>query len=268
MDKHKDAKRQRAMHLIDRIAHTNRWSDRHPGDKLILGGGLLMLSVVLPPIPGALLVLVAAVTATIAGAGVAAGDYFRVLMLPMAFLVSSAVVLALSVRLDGGGPAVSFSPLGAMMALDVSLRALAATASLLLIILTTPVSEFLGMLRKIRVPAAIVDVTLLVYRFTMITAEVAERARISQVSRLGYTGFRRSLRSAGLLAASLLPRILHKASRMETGLAARAYDGDLRVLSSVVAPSRRFAVGAMAVQGGIVVVSLGWLAAGMGRVGG
>ncbi len=154
-----------------------------------------------------------------------------------------------------------------MTALTVSLRALAATASLLLIILTTPVSEFLGLLRKIRVPAAIVDVTLLVYRFTMVTAEIAERARISQASRMGYTGFRRSLRSAGLLAASLLPRVLDKASRMETGLAARAYDGDLRVLSSQAAPSRRFALGSVALQGAILAVSLGWLVAGTGGVG-
>jgi cobalt/nickel transport system permease protein len=43
------------MHLIDRVAHTNRWSARHPRDKLLLGGGLLILSVVLPPVPGAIL---------------------------------------------------------------------------------------------------------------------------------------------------------------------------------------------------------------------
>ncbi len=253
------------MHLIDRVAHTNRWSKRHPGDKLLLGGGLLSLGVVLPPVPGAILVLIAAVTATVAGARIPAGDYLRVLMLPAAFLISGAAVLAISVRFDGGGPAVAFSPQGAMTALDVTLRALAATASLLLIILTTPVSEFLGLLRKIRVPAAIVDVTLLVYRFTMVTAEVADHARISQASRMGYTGFRHSLRSAGLLAASLLPRVLDKASRMETGLAARAYDGDLRVLSPLVAPSRRFVLGSVALQVAIAAVSLGWLATGLAR---
>ena len=72
------------MHLIDRVAHTNRWSDRHPRDKLLLGGGLLILSVVLPPIPGAVLVLMAAVAATVLGARVPAGDYLRVVMLPAA----------------------------------------------------------------------------------------------------------------------------------------------------------------------------------------
>jgi len=254
------------MHLIDRVAHTNRWSGRNPRDKLLLGGGLLILSVVLPPVPGAILVLIAAVTATVGGARVPAGDYLRVLMLPAAFMISGATVLAISVRLDGGGAAVSFSSAGAITALNVSLRALAATASLLLIILTTPVSEFLGLLRRMRVPAAIVDVTLLVYRFTMVTAGVAARARISQASRMGYDGFRRSLRSAGLLAASLLPRVLDKASRMETGLAARAYDGDLRVLSSPVAPSRRFAVASATLQVAILAVSLVWLAGGVGGV--
>lgn len=252
------------MHLIDRLAHTNRWSDRHPADKLLLGGGLLVLSVGLPPVPGSILVLITAVTATLAGARVPVGDYLRVLMLPAAFMISGAVVLAMSVRLDGGGPAVSFSSGGAMTALTVSLRAVAAMASLLLIILTTPVHEFLGLLRKIRIPAAIVDVTLLVYRFIMVTAAVAERARISQASRMGYAGFRRSLRSAGMLVASLLPRVLDRAGRMETGLAARAYAGELRVLSSAVAPSRRFAVGSLAAQVFILAATLAWFAAGFG----
>jgi cobalt/nickel transport system permease protein len=255
------------MHLVDRVAHTNRWSGRHPADKLLLGGGLLVLSVVLPAVPGAILVLIAASVATVRGAGVAAGDYLRVLMLPAAFMASGAAVLAISVSFDGGGPVVAFSPAGATAALDVSLRALAATASLLLIILTTPVSELLGLLRAVRVPAAIVDVTLLVYRFTMVTAELADRARISQASRMGYAGFRRSLRSAGLLAAALLPRVLDKASRMETGLAARAYDGDLRVLPSPVAASRRFAVGSVALQAAILAVSLIWLASGRAGAG-
>lgn len=252
------------MHLIDRLAHTNRWSDRHAVDKLLLGGGLLILSVVLPAVPGAILVLLAAVTATLAGARVPVRDYLRVLMPPTAFMVTGAAVLALSVRLDGGGPAVSFSSVGAMTALNVTLRALAATASLLLIILTTPVSECLGLLRKTRVPAAIVDVTLLVYRFTMVTAEVADRARMAQASRMGYVGFRRSLRSAGMLAASLLPRVFDKAARMETGLAARAYDGDLRVLPSRIVPSRRFALGSLSAQAFILAVTLMWLASGIG----
>jgi cobalt/nickel transport system permease protein len=250
------------MHLIDRLAHTNRWTDRHPGEKLLLGGGLLLLSVVLPPVPGAVLILAAAAAAAVFGARTPVADYCRVLALPAAFLVSGGIVLALSVRLDGAGPAVTWSPAGAMTAIEVSLRALAATASLLLMILTIPLTDLLGLLRRARVPAAIVDITLLVYRFIMVIVDAAELGRISQTSRMGYSGFRRSLRSAGLLAAALLPRCLDRAARMENGLAARAYGGDLRVLSPPSILSIRFLVGALMLEGLIVAASLGWTAIG------
>jgi cobalt/nickel transport system permease protein len=250
------------MHLIDRLAHTNRWTDRHPGEKLLLGGGLLLLSVVLPPVPGAVLILTAAAAAAVFGARTPVADYCRVLALPAAFLISGGIVLALSVRLDGAGPAVTWSPAGAMTAIEVSLRALAATASLLLMILTTPITDLLGLLRRARVPAEIVDITLLVYRFIMVVVDAAERGRISQASRMGYSGFRHSLRSAGLLAAALLPRCLDRAARMENGLAARAYGGDLRVLSPPSILSVRFLVGALMLEGLIVAASLGWTAIG------
>jgi cobalt/nickel transport system permease protein len=246
------------MHLIDRIAHTNHWSGRHPGDKLLLGGGLLILSLLLPAFPGAPLILLTAIVAAIAGARIPAGEYFRVLLLPASFLISGAAVLAISVRFDGGVPTIAYSPTGMATAMEVSLRALAATASLLLIVLTTPISEFLGLLRRIRVPEAIVDITLLSYRFIVVTIEIADRGRISQTGRLGYVGFRRSLRSAGLLAAALLPRVLDRARRMENGLASRAYQGDLRILPPAVAPSAAFIAISVALLATIGLASMTW----------
>ncbi len=151
-----------------------------------------------------------------------------------------------------------------MTTIQVSLRALAATASLLLVILTTPLTDLLGLLRRCRVPAAIVDITLLVYRFIVVTVEIAERGRVAQAGRMGYAGFRRSLRSAGMLAAALLPRCLDRAARMESGLAARAYGGDLRVLPPPVAPSRRFVAAALTLQGLIVAASAAWSVFGEG----
>ena len=119
---------------------------------------------------------------------------------------------------------------------------------------------------RIRVPAAIVDVTLLVYRFTMVTAEVAERARISQASRMGYAGFRRSMRSAGLLAASLLPRVLDKATRMETracGPGLRRRSPGAFVAGGAVAA---FRPGSVARRRLSLPLPLTWLAAGIGGV--
>jgi cobalt/nickel transport system permease protein len=245
------------MTTIDRLAHGNAWSRRHPADKMVLAGGLLLLSLALPPMPGAALVLASALGATVFGARVPAADLARLMAVPVAFILSGGLVLAISLRLDGGGPVLALSPEGTLMAVDVSLRAAAATASLLLLMTTTPIGDMLGLLRAARVPPPLVDVVLLVYRFIMLVIGAADAIRTAQASRLGYTSLRRSIRSVGLLAAALLPRALDRGRRLEIGLAARAYDGNLGVLRSAPRPSATFqltAVGLHAGLGGISVL--------------
>ena len=62
------------MFAIDRHAWTNRWRDRHPGERLLLvGGGLLILSL-LPVFTAAPLILLVMSVATVAGAGIPARD--------------------------------------------------------------------------------------------------------------------------------------------------------------------------------------------------
>src|SRR5512134_1571025 len=92
------------MNAIDVIAHTNAWSARHPGDKVLLGGSLLLLSLILPPWPGAVLIIAAVLLVAVLGARVAASAFLRVLVLPAAFLLSGATMLALSLDLEGGAP--------------------------------------------------------------------------------------------------------------------------------------------------------------------
>jgi len=45
-----------SMLAIDRHAWTNRWRDRHPLEKLVPAGGMLLVALILPPWPTALFV--------------------------------------------------------------------------------------------------------------------------------------------------------------------------------------------------------------------
>lgn len=246
------------MPLVDRLAYTNRWRRRHPADKLALAAGLLLLSLLLPPLPAAPLIVAAAATAAVAGAGVRAADFARLLLLPAAFLASSGAVLAVGVDFAAGGPTLSVSAAGIERAVSVSLRALAATAALTLLIVTTPALDLLALMRRAGVPAALIDIAHLIYRLAAIALEIAVRSWCAQASRLGHAGLRRSVRSTGLLAATLLVRVLDHARRMEIGLAARGYDGELRTLPPAQAPSPAFIGGAVALHGALSVAALGW----------
>ncbi|HLO77192.1 MAG TPA: cobalt ECF transporter T component CbiQ [Magnetospirillum sp.] len=214
------------MIASDRLAHTSRWRTRSLTEKTLLSLGLLALALTLPPWPGAALVLVAAVAAALA-AGTPPLALARLALPPMAFILTGAV--ALLVQVDSGGLQVSAA--GFPQAAQLILRALAAVAALLLLTVTTPASDLVQGLRRLGLPAEVAEVALTTYRLLFVLLDTAAAMHASQQSRLGHAGWRRRIRSTGLLAAALLPRAMDRARRLELGLAARGFDGQLRTLS-------------------------------------
>ena len=231
------------MPAIDHHAWTNRWRNRHPAEKLWPALTLLVLTLALPPLQIGPLVLAATTLATVYGAGIPLQTVLRVLAAPAAFLLAGIPFLAISLSFAEGF-SLHFSANGLRLALETSLRALAAMSCLALLTLTTPLADLVPLLRRAGVPAAIVELILLIYRLIFVFAERALTGRQAQAARLGYSRFDRGLRSTGLLAGSLFQRALARAQRLEIGLAARGYTGELRVLSPERALSwRRLALG-------------------------
>lgn len=218
------------MSLIERWAYANRLSRRHPAEKAALAGGMLVLSLALPPVPGAALVFALMAAATVGAAGVSVRDYLRVLAVPAGFLLGGAAAMAVSLSAGPDGWRLAASPEGAAGAGPVLLRSLAAVSCLCFLALTTPVVEWAAPLtRRPRVGAA-ADLALLVYRFLHVLSATLRAMRLAQEARLGYATWGRAHRSLALLFAALLPRALDRALRLERGLAARGYRGELPVL--------------------------------------
>lgn len=217
------------MQAIDHYAWTNRWRNRHPVEKLLPALTLLALILALPPLSIGPPALAGAMLATVYGAGVPLRTLLSVWAAPAAFLLAGAPFLAVSVDVADGFH-MRFSPEGLHLALETTLRALAATGCLSFLVLTTPAADWALWLRRIGLSAGIVDLVLLVYRLIFVFAERALIGGRAQTARLGYSRPDRSVRSLGLLAGSLFQRSLAQARRLEIGLAARGYDGELRVL--------------------------------------
>lgn len=210
----------------DRIAQTSRWRQRPLAEKSLLAGGLMLLALVLPPWPGGAVVLAAALAATFA-AGTPASAWARLALPPLAFVATGAATLLVTV--DSGG--IGLAADGAERAGGVALRAVAALASLLLLSVTTPATDLVHGLRRLGLPAEFAEVALATWRFLFVLSDTAAAMNHAQAARLGHVGWRRRIRSAGLLAAALLPRALDRAHRLEVGLAARGFDGSLRTLT-------------------------------------
>jgi cobalt/nickel transport system permease protein len=244
------------MHPIDICAHNNRWSYQHPLQKLLLAGGTLILCLLLPPLAAGPIILVGMVALALWGARVPARIYLGFLGAAMAFALLGAVPLAVSIRWGTNGLALAFSPSGAETAGHVLLRAWAATSCLLFLATTTPLATLVAQLRRLKIPGEIIELMLVIYRMLWLLSDVLQKVRTAQAARLGYCGLRQSGRSTGLLAAALLGRILDRASRLEVGLAARGYQGDLNVLTEERPVSSWVLALTVASQVALVAVSL------------
>ncbi len=213
---------------IDRIAHSNRWRSRSLLEKCALAFGLLAVALAFPPWPTAGAVFGVALAATIGAAGVPWRAWGLAMAAPMGFVLTGAATLLFTV----GGDGIGIAPNGLGEAAALTLRAGAATAAMLTLALTTPATDLVAGLARLRVPADLIELALLIYRFLFLLGDTLATMQAAQEARLGHVGWRRRIRSSGLLAANLFPRALDRAQRMEAGLAARGWSGGpLRVLT-------------------------------------
>lgn len=214
--------------------------------------GLLACAVLLPPWPGAALVLVGCfLGARIAG--LPAWHLVRMLRIPMVFIVVAGITTAVSI--DPSGPVFLISPDSLARAGEAVARAVAATAAMLLLASTTPMSDLTDSLRRIGMPEACVDVITVMYRMIFLLLDSISVVRKSQTARLGYSNVSRSIRSAGLLAAAALLRAWRRGHALERGLAGRNLGMPLAKPGKAIV-SIRFVLCAVATNVAVVLISL------------
>jgi cobalt/nickel transport system permease protein len=235
---------------VDDAAWQSEWRCRAPLDKLLLCLGLVLSSLVLPVWPGSLMVGVTAVALALGPARVPARTFGRAVRLPFTFVAIGA--LAAVVQVDGDG--VGWAPDAAAQAGSLVGHALAGGAAVMLLATTTPMSDLLPALCRLRVPAAVVEVASVVYRLLFVLLESLRTIREAQTMRMGYSTVRRSYRSSGTLAAAVLTRSWDRARRLQEGLAGRGLENGLRVLPEALPSSRSF-LGATVLGLGVIVAA-------------
>jgi cobalt/nickel transport system permease protein len=237
---------------VDDAAWGSSWRRRAPGDKLLLSAGLVVCALTLPAWPGSVLVGLTAIALTLGPAGVPARTFGRAILWPLAFVAIGALTAVVSV----GNGGLGWAPDAAARAGSLVGHALAGTAAMLLLATTTPMSDLLPALRRLGVPAAVVEIASVVYRQLFVLLESLRTIRAAQTARMGYSSMRRSYHSSGTLAAAVLTRSWDRARRLQEGLAGRGMGTDLRVLPDVLPSSRLFLATSVAGFAVLVAVSL------------
>ncbi|APD49044.1 cobalt ECF transporter T component CbiQ [Synechococcus sp. CS-602] len=234
-------------HVLDALAHGNRLRGLPPGQKLAFSGILLALALVAPAPIQLLLTLWVGVW-IVGHAAIPARLYLPILLLPLGFAVASLPALLLglvgsenfaSVQADVwqglghplGGWTLYVSKLGINQASLLLTRSLAATSAMLFLLLTTPIHELIGVLRKLRWPPLLLELMVYVYGFIFTLMAIVEDIHVAQQARSGYISWKRSLHSFALLIGQLLERSLNSYRSLSMGLAARGFRSELRVIS-------------------------------------
>jgi cobalt/nickel transport system permease protein len=124
----------------------------------------------------------------------------------------------------------------------------------MLLATTTPISDLLPALRRLRVPVPVIEVASVVYRLLFVLLESLRTIREAQTMRMRYSSARRSYRSSGTLAAAVLTRSWDRARRLQEGLAGRGSETGLRVLPEVMPSSCPF-LGATVLGLGVIVAA-------------
>lgn len=227
------------MLYIDQYVYQNKLRIAHPLERVAFAGINLMCCVATAKPLVHLVVMAVMLVLLLRVAKIPAFVLTRLMFAPAAFLLLGGLAIAVNVAASPVGMAGSLQ-LGPLflgvsgqslsLAAVTVTKSLGATSALYFLVLTTPLSEMLYVLRKLRVPAVVIELTMLVYRFIFVFLETAFAMYNAQSARLGFISFKRSLHSFALLFANLWVKAFFRSQALYNSLLSRGYDGNLAVL--------------------------------------
>ncbi len=234
------------MRSIDTLAYTNRLRHLPPEHKLLLAAVLLCITY-FSQVPVQLLITAWMTVWTVLYAGVPTKLYVRLILITIGFWLMSVPALVIgivslnhlpSIQLDSwsgfvwNGYYIYLSQYGIHQAIELAVRAIAATSCIYFVMLTVPFIEIIHILNRVGCPALITELLMLMYRFIFVLFQTANQLWIAQQARGGYRTRQRWICSLGLLVGQLLHLTLDNFRRFSLTLETRGFTGEFRVLHS------------------------------------
>ncbi|MDM7919369.1 MAG: cobalt ECF transporter T component CbiQ [Methanosarcina sp.] len=160
--------------------------------------------------------------------------YFKLLLAPMGFAVIGVLIIAF---FSGSGPEMlafellgyplSIRTDGFELALLVLSRSISGMCCLYFLALSTPMIELFAVLKASRLPESLIELSMLIYRYIFVFLDMAICIRYAQTVRLGYSNFKRSINSLGMLASTLFIRSWEQGDKLFLAMNSRCYDGKM-----------------------------------------
>jgi cobalt/nickel transport system permease protein len=119
---------------------------------------------------------------------------------------------------------------GLLEGLRIASRIAGAVSIVALVGFATPFTELMSALAWLRVPQGFIDVSHFAWRYLFLLFDDAMVVYQAQRNRLGYSGYRRGLRSFGTLAGALVIKSFDQSQTVTTAMVQRGYDGAMPLL--------------------------------------
>jgi cobalt/nickel transport system permease protein len=212
---------------LDCIAWTNRWTHRHPAEKILLALGLLALVMLLPAWPFSLLMVVVNSLLALGLAKIPHRPWIKLLAAQAAFLIVASAITA--------------AQLGWEAAMHTVLRSLGATSCLLLLALTTPLPRVFSWLYQWPSLRPLANLASDIYQFLALGIKSTQQGRTAMRRRLGPPQMRTHWPLIGQSGGRVLTRLLQRSLTMKRGYESRGVDAVVPLLEDHAAFDRRFA---------------------------
>ncbi|WP_242954765.1 cobalt ECF transporter T component CbiQ [Desulfitobacterium chlororespirans] len=223
---------------IDYLAYSSKIRHWNPTFKVILALLTILLCIALNNVYVSVVVILSMAYLVIEVGGLAFHDYLSVLTIPLTFILIS--ILAVVVDFSGQPSGEYNLYLGFTYLYTTTdmlkngvflmLKIIASISGLQLMILTTPSSEIIAVMKKTHLPKDFIALMNMIYRYIFILLEVFAKMKNAAESRLGYRDLKTSYFTFSSVASNMFVLSLKKANAYYDAMEARCYDGELMFL--------------------------------------
>ena len=224
------------MRLIDQFAYGNTISRLNPAYKAGFSLILLILCLTVNSLPFSIGALCLSILASLLWAKLPISLVLKLTFIEASFLFTGVLGVAVSIsgtQTEGAmrlaGLWLLVTPASIRLAIHLLLRALACTAALNFLAMTTPLTDLIVLGRKLRIPALLIDLMTLAYRSIFTLWDCFDRMVTARDARLGFKDIKTSFRSLGEIIATLFIEAYRKSKRLELALEGRLWDGSFPV---------------------------------------
>lgn len=149
------------------------------------------------------------------------------------------MVVLLKLFFTGHSPLFTFSLVGMEITgyreglqegLLIAARIIGAVSVVNALACVTPFTELMAALSWLRLPQTFIDIVLFAWRYLFLLHDDARVIYAAQKNRLGYSTYRRGLRSFGTLTGTLVIKAFDNSRTVTTAMVQRGYDGNMPML--------------------------------------